>query len=80
MGPKGKAPWITLNGEEIGDSQLCLELLARKFHKDFSSHLSVADRAVARAFQIMAEEHLYWQVSNYLTVMSSSFYYETVVN
>lgn len=62
MGPKGKTPWITLNGEEIADSQLCLELLARKFHKDCSSHLSSEDQAIARAFHIMAEEHLYWWV------------------
>ena len=62
MGPKGKTPWITLNGEEIADSQLCLELLARKFHKDGSSHLSSEDQAIARAFHIMAEEHLYWWV------------------
>lgn len=60
MGPKGKTPWITLNGEEIADSQLCLELLARKFYKNHSSHLSPGEQAIARSFQIMAEEHLYW--------------------
>ena len=60
MGPKGKTPWITLNGKKMGDSQLCLELLAETFHKDFSGHLSAEEKAVARAFQIMAEDHLYW--------------------
>lgn len=60
MGPKGKTPWITLNGKKIGDSQLCLEQLAETFHKDFSGRLSVEEKAVARAFQIMAEDHLYW--------------------
>lgn len=60
MGPKGKTPWITLNGKKMGDSQLCLELLAETFHKDISGHLSVEEKAVARAFQIMAEDHLYW--------------------
>lgn len=60
MGPKGKTPWMTLNGEDFSDSQLCLELLASKFGKDFSSHLTEAERAIGRAFQIMAEEHLYW--------------------
>lgn len=62
MGPKGKTPWMTLNGEDFSDSQLCLELLASKFGKDFSSHLTEAERAIGRAFQIMAEEHLYWVV------------------
>lgn len=60
MGPKGKTPWITLNGKKVGDSQLCLELLSETFHKDLSHHLSIEDKAVARAFQIMAEDHLYW--------------------
>lgn len=53
-------PWMTLNGEDMADSQLCLEFLAQKFNKDFSSHLTSEELAVARAMQIMAEEHLQW--------------------
>ena len=53
-------PWITLNGEDMADSQLCLEFLAKKFNKDFSSHLTPEELAVGRAMQIMAEEHLQW--------------------
>ncbi len=60
MGPKGKTPWITLNGKDYADSQLCMEMLASKFQKDFSSHLTDEERAIARSFQIMAEEHLFW--------------------
>ncbi len=60
MGPKGKTPWITLNGQDFGDSQLCLELLAKRYQKDFSAHLTAEERAIARSLQIMAEEHLYW--------------------
>jgi len=60
MSPKGKTPWITLNGEDISDSQLIIEALSKKFNKDFSSHLTAQERAVARALQIMMEEHFYW--------------------
>ncbi|EFX87090.1 hypothetical protein DAPPUDRAFT_192692 [Daphnia pulex] len=60
MGPKGKTPWMTFNGNDYCDSQLCLELLASKFQKDFSSDLTAEERAIARSFQIMTEEHLYW--------------------
>merc|ERR1712071_89950 len=60
MSPTGKTPWITLNGEDFYDSQLILEMLAKKFHKDFSTHLSQEECAVARALQIMMEEHFYW--------------------
>lgn len=61
VGPKGKSPWITLNNVDIADSQICIEMLASKFHKDFSSHLSEEEKAVSRAMLIMTEEHLYWQ-------------------
>ena len=62
MGPKGKSPWITLNGEDYSDSQMCIELLAKKFDKanHLSSHLSESEQATATAFRVMAEEHLFW--------------------
>lgn len=60
MGPKGKTPWITLNGEDIADSQICIERLAQHFQIDLSSHLTAEERAIARSFQIMVDEHLYW--------------------
>nr|CAH0109212.1 unnamed protein product [Daphnia galeata] len=65
MGPKGKTPWMTLNGVDYVDSQLCLELLAKRFQRDFSSHLSAEEQAVARSLQIMAEEHFYWLIVLY---------------
>ena len=58
-------PFEELMGPKIADSQFCLEILARKFHKDCSSRLSSEDQAMARAFQIMDEEHLYCLVAQY---------------
>lgn len=63
ISPRGKTPWITLNGEDFSDSQLCVEMLSTKFRKDLGSHLSDEERAVARAFQIMMEDHFYWCAS-----------------
>ena len=60
MGPKGKFPWITLNGEDFTDSQLIIEHLNSVFEKNFSYHLTTEQKATARAFRIMAEEHLLW--------------------
>lgn len=60
FGPKGKSPWITFNGEEIGDSQLVMEHLGRQYKKDFSSKLTEEQKAVARAFYILMDEHLCW--------------------
>ncbi|KAK8754398.1 hypothetical protein OTU49_016061 [Cherax quadricarinatus] len=60
FGPKGKCPWITLNGEEIGDSQLIMERLGSMYNKNFSSALTQEQKAVAQAMRIMVDEHLVW--------------------
>ncbi|XP_077982058.1 failed axon connections homolog [Glandiceps talaboti] len=60
MSPKGKTPWIEFNGETMGDSSFIIEFLNKKFQVDLSQHLSPQERAIARAFQKMAEENLYW--------------------
>ncbi|KAK6187011.1 hypothetical protein SNE40_006264 [Patella caerulea] len=57
---KGKMPWIEFNGQEVNDSSFIIEFLNEKYKQDFNSHLSSTDKAVARAFQKMAEENLYW--------------------
>ncbi|KAK7069366.1 hypothetical protein SK128_002949, partial [Halocaridina rubra] len=59
-GPKGKSPWITLNGEEIADSQLIMERLGPKYGKDFSTHLSPEEKVIARSMRIMVEDHFLW--------------------
>ena len=66
LSPKGKIPWITLNGEDISDSQFCIEFLMKKFDKDLSSHLSLVEKGIARAFLKMAEESMRWLVLNKL--------------
>ena len=33
---KNKSPWITINSENITDSQLCIEYLAKKFDLDIN--------------------------------------------
>lgn len=60
MGYKGKTPWITLNGEELADSQIIMENLGPKFSKDLSAHLSNEEKAVARSLRIMLEDHFLW--------------------
>ncbi len=65
MGSNGKTPWMTFNGEEVADSQSCIDLLRLKFQKDLSSHLTAEERAQARAFRLMMEEHFYWSYSTY---------------
>lgn len=60
FGPKGKTPWITLNGEDVGDSQMIIEKLAAKFGKEFDAHLSQEEKAVAHALRVMVDEYFFW--------------------
>ncbi|XP_042856701.1 failed axon connections homolog [Penaeus japonicus] len=60
MGKKGKCPWITVNGEDVADSQLIMEYLGPKFRKDLSSHLTAEEKAVAHSMQIMVDEYFLW--------------------
>eukprot|EP00095_Tigriopus_kingsejongensis_P011044 maker-scaffold109_size355148-snap-gene-2.24 protein:Tk11044 transcript:maker-scaffold109_size355148-snap-gene-2.24-mRNA-1 annotation:"gst-n-metaxin-like protein" len=60
QGAKGKSPWMTINGQDIADSQLCINFLNKKFHVDLDSHLSDQDRAISHALRIMTEEHFIW--------------------
>lgn len=58
--PKGKLPYIDDNGERIADSTFIRWHLEKKYAVDFDRGLSAEQRAVAWAFEKMAEEHLYW--------------------
>ena len=57
---KGKTPWITYNGDEIADSQFCMQYVADKFKVRCDDHLTAVEKAIGRAFQKMTEEDLYW--------------------
>ena len=62
MSSKGKSPWMIYNGEEVADSQFCIDHLNKLHGLDYNSHLSEEQRAAARAFQKLTEENLYWYV------------------
>ena len=58
--PKGKLPYIRDNDTTVADSSIAIDYLNKTYGINMDSHLSLADRAVARAFEKMLEEHLYW--------------------
>ena len=60
FGPKGKIPFITYNGEDVADSQFCIEFLSKTLDKSLSKGHSAKDLGSARAFFKMAEESLFW--------------------
>ena len=58
--PKGKLPYIDDDGVRVGDSTFIRWHLEKKHGIDFDRGLSAEQRAVAWAFEKMAEDHLYW--------------------
>jgi len=76
LSEKQKCPWITMNGQDVSDSQLCVEFLMDKLGKDMDSHLTDEETATARAIRIMVEEHLYWGLAVYRWVHDGGRYLE----
>ncbi|KAF2345124.1 Thioredoxin-like fold, partial [Trinorchestia longiramus] len=60
MGPKHKTPWITINGEDIADSEIIIQRLQKMFNKFPDTDLPKEERAVGVAMRVMLEEHFYW--------------------
>jgi hypothetical protein len=59
-------PYVELNGEEIGDSNIIIERLRKHFYVTIDADLSKRDMALTRAFTIMLENHtcvasFYWR-------------------
>ncbi|XP_043193869.1 failed axon connections homolog [Amphibalanus amphitrite] len=57
QGARGKCPWITINGEELSDSELIIDYLAKHFNKPIKEELSPSQHAIGRAVQVMLDEH-----------------------
>jgi hypothetical protein len=57
---KGKITWIECNGEEIADSEFCIQYINKKFNVDLDKGFSDEDKAAALAIQRMVDEHLFW--------------------
>jgi glutathione S-transferase len=55
--PKNKMPYIEDEGKKIGDSNLVIEYLQKKYGDRTDAHLSPADRAVSLAMRRMIDIH-----------------------
>lgn len=58
--PKGKLPYIDDDGQIIADSTFIRWHIEKKYGIDFDDGLTSEQRAIAWAFEKMAEEHLYF--------------------
>jgi hypothetical protein len=60
LSSKGKLTWIECDGEEIADSEFCIQYINKKFNVDLDKDFSDKEKAAALAIQRMVDEHLYW--------------------
>lgn len=58
-GPKGKSPWVELDGQRIGDSEVIIDRLSARHKFDLDAGLTPADRAIALAWRRTFEEHFH---------------------
>lgn len=60
--PKGKIPFIEINGQLIGDSNFIIEHLKSKHQIDLDRGLTDEQKAISLAMRRLMDEHLYWAV------------------
>ena len=56
--PKGKMPFVEIDGERVGDSTLILELLKQTRGIDLDAHLTPVEKAQSHALQRLIEERM----------------------
>jgi len=58
-GPKGKNPWIEIDGERMGDTELIIATLARRSGFDIDAGLTPQQAALSHVVRRMIEEHFH---------------------
>ena len=58
--PKGKGPFVEIDGEKIGDSALIIRMLETRHGIDLDRGLTPAERALGHAMSVMLEERTYF--------------------
>ncbi len=71
--PKGKLPYIKDDGELIADSTFIRRHLETKHKIDFDRGLSAEQKAIASAFEKLAEDHLYWTILDARWTIDANF-------
>ena len=60
--PKGKVPYLEIDGALLSDATLVLDELRARFHVDPDARLSATQRATSLAVRRMLKEHFYWVI------------------
>ncbi|QRN93809.1 glutathione S-transferase family protein [Archangium violaceum] len=60
--PKGKVPYVDVDGRLMGDSQFIIEYLKQKFGDTLDSKLTDEQKAIGHTVRRMLEESTYWNI------------------
>ncbi len=71
--PKGKAPFITDDGQTIADTSFIRWYLENKYGVDLDDGLSPAERGVAWAFEKLCEDNIYWAIMHERWMVDANF-------
>jgi len=58
--PPDTKSMMILDMEKLPDSQICMKDLSDKFGVDLSSHLSLHEKAIEKAFNHLLGQKIYW--------------------
>lgn len=58
-GPKGKNPWVEIDGEKMGDTELIIDRLSRELGTDLDAGLTPNQKAQGHAWRRSFEEHFH---------------------
>lgn len=71
--PKGKVPYVGVDGALLGDSQLIIEQLSSRAGRDLDAGLSAEQRAIGHAVRKMLEESTYFIVVYFRWITDDGF-------
>ena len=60
LGPKGKLPYIEVDGETVADSDFVVDFLIKKYGLTLNENLDALQVATGHALQQMLEENTFW--------------------
>ena len=63
-GPKGRIPWIKLDGRKIGDTAMIIEELKLKFGDPLDGALTPGQKAQSLALRSLVEDRLYFAAAS----------------
>src|SRR4051794_17846505 len=73
IAPRGKIPFIEVDGDRLWDSTLIVEWAKERFGDQLNGWLSSEQKAIGHAFERMMAEELYWGLVHHRWIDEDNF-------